>query len=120
MVNETRTMSPVTRVLIFSLITDQRDGGAVFQHLANKLVGGGIQHVIFTTYERTQDMSSHTTPSNHTTYAHIWKTRHPTTTTHFTATIQEALGVVAGLEGGEVQVLVTGSQYLVGGVLSLI
>lgn len=53
-----RITSPVARILIFSLITDQRDAAAVFERLATSLVSSEIQHVIFTTYERDQDSES--------------------------------------------------------------
>lgn len=40
------------------MITDQRDGSAVFEHLAKSLVGGGVQHIIFTTYKRDNNTES--------------------------------------------------------------
>jgi hypothetical protein len=45
-------------MLIFSQISDQRDGAAVFERLAASLAGSGIQYVIFTTYERDQSSNS--------------------------------------------------------------
>ncbi len=53
-----RITSPVARILIFSLITDQRDAAAVFERLATSLAGNGIQYAIFTTYERDQESES--------------------------------------------------------------
>jgi hypothetical protein len=53
-----RTTSPVAQILIFSLITDQRDGAAVFERLATSLAGSEVQYAIFTTYDRGQDSDS--------------------------------------------------------------
>ena len=53
-----RATSPVARILIFSLITDQRDGAVVFERLATSLAGSGVQYAIFTTYEQDQDSDS--------------------------------------------------------------
>ena len=55
-----RVVEPVVRVLIFSLITDQRDGNAVVKHLATSLLDSGIRHVIFTTYKRDHESESRT------------------------------------------------------------
>jgi len=58
--NISTSYSPVTRILIFSQISDQRDGAAVLECLAKSLYRSGIpmQHVIFTTYEQTQENTS--------------------------------------------------------------
>jgi folylpolyglutamate synthase len=55
-------------------------------------------------------------------YPEIWKRLHPGSTVSFEATIRGALEKVReiGKEYGSVQTLVTGSQHLVGGVLSLL
>jgi hypothetical protein len=55
MLINTRATLPVARVLIFSLISDQRDGTAVLKRLAASLYGSGIRYVVFTTYEHGQD-----------------------------------------------------------------
>ena len=55
-------------------------------------------------------------------YAEIWKRAQPTSTVFFESTIQGALEMARkiGEDHGCMQTLVTGSQYLVGGALSLI
>lgn len=140
---------PGARILIFSLFTDRRDGAAVFKRLANALAGRGIQYIIFTTYERDQksyikmvckammlpkkflfaDYKSNPSPEILDMYsqdqradAEIWKTAQPDATIEFESTIQGALEVARrfGNEHGGMQALITGSQYLVGGALSLL
>ncbi|KAH8787523.1 folylpolyglutamate synthase [Hyaloscypha sp. PMI_1271] len=116
-----RTTSPIARVLVFSMITEQRDKAAVFERLAASLKGSSVQHAIFTTYERDHKnilQSSH----DQDVYAEIWKGLHPTSTVFFEPTIRGALEKAKeiGKEYGCVQTLVTGSQHLVGGALSLL
>lgn len=135
------------RILIFSQITDQRDGAAVFQRLATSLTGSGIQYVIFTTYERDQDFDSGIgiyacvtsltfsrtdygsdrppiipeIPSQDV-YSAIWKRNQPDTNILFQPTIQGALAIAReiGKEHGGMQSLITGSLRLVGGALGLL
>ncbi|PVH86704.1 putative tetrahydrofolylpolyglutamate synthase [Cadophora sp. DSE1049] len=122
---------PVARILIFSLITDQRDAAAVFERLATSLASNGIQHAIFTTYERDQDTEAKInsqskileTPSqDQQVYATIWRRAQPDTSIAFEPTIQGALELARkiGKDHGSVQTLITGSQHLVGGALSLL
>ena len=54
-----RIISPVARILIFSMITLQRDAVNVFELLTSSLASGGIQYAIFTTYEEGQDSKIH-------------------------------------------------------------
>jgi hypothetical protein len=60
-----RTTSPVAQILIFSLITDQRDGAAVFECLATSLAHREMQYAIFTTYKRDQDSGSRNSMHNY-------------------------------------------------------
>jgi folylpolyglutamate synthase len=144
-----RTTQPVARILIFSLITDQRNGAAVFERLATSLAGSEVQYAIFTTYERDQDSDSRNgmhiyvvslalpladsssdsqrkileMPSqDQQVYAEIWKRAHPDSTIFFEPTIQGALEMARkiGKDHGSMQTLVTGSQHLVGPALSLL
>ncbi|KAH8659373.1 putative tetrahydrofolylpolyglutamate synthase [Tricladium varicosporioides] len=122
--------SSAARILIFSLITDQRDGAAVFERLATSLRGSGIQYVIFTTYERDLDPDPRNNtqpkllemPSQDHIYAEIWKRVQPDANIYFKSTIQGALDVARelGRDHGSMQTLITGSQHLVGGALSLL
>lgn len=135
---------------MFSMITTQRDGVAVFERLATSLAGCEFQYAIFTTYVRDQisdlgngthiepvvsfalplaDSTSDSEPkilempsqAQHA-YAEIWKRAHPSSMILFEPTIQGAMGMVKkiGQDHGSVQTLVTGSQHLVGGALSLL
>jgi folylpolyglutamate synthase len=134
-------------MLIFSQITDQRDGAAVFERLATSLVGSGIQYAIFTTYERGQDFDSRigtyayvailTFPRancdldrqpkilempSRDVYSAIWKRTQPNANILFEPTIQGALEIARkiGKEHGSMQTLITGSLRLVGGALGLL
>ena len=135
------------RMLIFSQISDQRDGAAVFERLATSLAGSGMQYVIFTTYERDQDFDSGISiyayiaslafpradcgldrqpkilemPSQDVCSA-IWKRTQPDTNILFEPTIQGALEIARkiGEEHGGMQSLITGSLHLVGGALGLL
>lgn len=120
------------------MITEQRDKAAVFERLAASLKGSSVHHAIFTTYERDNGSSRqlyyflYTSLANSRlvlqssydqhVYPEIWKRLHPGSTVFFEATIRGALEKVKeiGKEHGSVQTLVTGSQHLVGGVLSLL
>jgi folylpolyglutamate synthase len=55
-------------------------------------------------------------------YAEIWKRAQPASTIFFEPTIQGALEMARkiGKDHGSMQALVTGSQHLVGGALSLL
>jgi folylpolyglutamate synthase len=141
---KSRLNSPVRRVLIFSLLTDQRDSAAVFERLAASLVGSGIEHVIFTTYQHGDESDSRDSmqtrmpnmndsdifsdtdsdaysaiPKIQQSYADIWKRSHYDTNIDFQPTIKRSLDVVSdiGKDCGHVQTLITGSQHLVGGAL---
>ena len=134
-------------MLIFSQISDQRDGAAVFERLATSLAGSGMQYVIFTMYERDQDFDSGIgiyayiaslafscadcgldqqpkileMPSQDV-YSAIWKRTQPDTNILFEPTIQGALEIARkiGKEHGGMQSLITGSLRLVGGALGLL
>jgi folylpolyglutamate synthase len=133
-------------MLIFSQISDQRDGAAVFERLATSLAGSGIQYLIFTTYERDHDFDSGIgicllaflafpcadcgldqqpkllkIPLQDV-YSAIWKRAQPDTNILFEPTIQGALEIARkiGKEHGSMQSLITGSLHLVGGALSLL
>ena len=55
--NVFRNASPVTRVLIFSQISEHRDGAVVLEALARSLQerDARIHHVVFTTYQKSHD-----------------------------------------------------------------
>lgn len=123
--------SPVARILIFSMITNQRDAAAVFQRLAISLASSGIQHVIFTTYALDHDAEAKDNPqseflktpsADQQSYATIWRRAHPDANISFEPTIRGALDLARdiGEAYGSVQTLITGSQHLVGGALFLL
>ena len=136
-------------MLIFSLITNQRDGAAVFECLATSLAGSGIQYAIFTTYEPGHNSDSENgmhiyvaslaypsadsfsdpqptilemSSQDQHVYAEIWKRAQPDAIILFKPTIQGALEMARkiGRDHGSMQTLITGSQHLVGGALSLL
>jgi folylpolyglutamate synthase len=61
-------------------------------------------------------------PSQDHVYAEIWKRAQPDANIYFESTIQGALNVArkCGRDHNSMQTLITGSQYLVGGALSLL
>ncbi|CAG8952934.1 hypothetical protein HYFRA_00007649 [Hymenoscyphus fraxineus] len=122
---DNQSISPATRVLIFSQTSDERDEVSIFRCLANSLKGGRIQHVILTTYRHdNQDQinGGMELPSKEI-YTSIWREIHPDTPITFHSTIKEALQCardIGGKHGECTQTLLTGSQYLVGGALNLL
>lgn len=91
------------------------------------LAGCGIQQVIFTTYTRTleDEATAEGTQAvveasiQHAEYRRIWETHYPDVQAGFEPTIEGTLLRVRRLGQGceEMQVLITGSQHLVGGAL---
>ncbi|KAI9726530.1 MAG: hypothetical protein M1834_009017 [Cirrosporium novae-zelandiae] len=122
----------VPRALIFSQISDQRNGSAVLECLANSLQQNGIrmQHVVFTTYKQTQDSTRNDQPlqmlempdSLYTQYNEVWGRIDPNAKISREPTIDGALRLVKRIsdQNNGVQVLVTGSLHLVGGALCLL
>lgn len=120
-------IAPAVRVLIFSQISEERDGAAVFECLAKSLAGGEVDYVIFTTYERGDTQGTDPQPEPISMrlledYSKIWKSIAPDTHIFFEPTIRGALMTTRkiGEERGSMHALITGSLYLVGGALSVL
>lgn len=116
------------RVLIFSQISEHRDGTLVLERLASTLRSIDIHHVIFTQYSPQQDFDSAAAmitkleeQESHEAFTEIWKRFHPESRILYEPNIRDALGSARriGKEagGGGMQTLITGSQHLVGGAL---
>ena len=113
-----RSGTPPTRVLIYAHISD-RDGDAMLDRLLRSLTVQ-VQHVIFTTYNE-QGATDAELPADLSKYVHICKNINPGCKTWTTPAISDALDKEREIgQDTETHVLVTGSLYLIGGVLSLI
>lgn len=143
-INISRLTSDISRTLIFSLITDQRDATAVFQRLVTALKNSRIDSVVFTTYETdvcaengndfdcilyllllTVSTEQSTVKSLHQMaqlYLEIWKQAFPHTDVFLEPSIRGALkrGTNISEKHSSSQILITGSQHLVGGALSIL
>ncbi|KAL9119008.1 MAG: hypothetical protein Q9187_004435, partial [Circinaria calcarea] len=113
----------------------QRDGGALLKCIAQALQedGVGVQHVIFSTYKKTQDGTTKTETSFESpellasqslqeSYVEVWKGIDPGVRVSIEPTIEGALELARriGNRGKGMQALVTGSLHLVGGALWLL
>ena len=124
----------ISRVLIYSQISDQRDSEGVLRLLAKTLNDeeANIRHVIFTTYVKSA-VKTNGTPSFQTSggpftaedlekYCSIWAERHAHTEISYEPLIERAIELARSLEMNcQIKhVLITGSQYLVGGALDIL
>jgi len=121
-------------ILIYTHISDNRDGGAMLECLAQSLKSNSVQleYVIFTTYKERQDGStridkSFNTPGSHplvvpVEFPDIWRKIDPEAAIINEQTIEGALNFARriGEEKGGMQTLVTGSLHLIGGALNLL
>ncbi|KAE8330327.1 folylpolyglutamate synthase [Aspergillus sergii] len=123
-----------SRVLIFSHLFADRDGGALVQCLAHTLAEYDARpdDVIFTTYKETDDMATtiHKTlngpdtafPDLCSIYSVLWKELDPQAIVSTELTIEAAIRRTnqINVEKGGVQVLLTGSLHLVGRALNFL
>ncbi|RFU26342.1 hypothetical protein B7463_g9997, partial [Scytalidium lignicola] len=121
--------TPIVRILIFSQITTERDDVAVFKRLVTALRGSGIQYVIFTTYNQGNGSDRTIGPPlkvselpSQDAFSEMWKETYPDTQIIIQPTIKGAMDNAReiGKRFGGMQVLVTGSQHLIGGALQLL
>ncbi|GAQ12031.1 folylpolyglutamate synthase [Aspergillus lentulus] len=117
------------RTLIFSHLSEARDGVTLVRSLAHALFKNKVKpdHVIFTTYQEKEDDSiDRVTEASEARihdlcalYSSVWKELDPQATVTSTPTIERAVTlarIMGGREDG-MQVLVTGSLHMVGGAL---
>ena len=115
------------RVLLFAHVNELRDAEQLLQTLALSLARQKdvpVDHAVFTTYgegsKPTRGTSEGVMPSS---AAEIWRRCHPSSQTWDAPAIPEAVERVRSLTASaaaSVQVLVTGSQHLVGPVLRIL
>jgi folylpolyglutamate synthase len=116
------------RVLIFAQITKVREGGPVVECLARAL-GGHIGHIIFTTYRMNEDSGIGRSETEfdiahlQKVYTETWRKIQPDAEILVEQTIDGALESARKIgreRGGGAEVLITGSQHLVGPALACI
>lgn len=111
-----------TRVLIFSHINETRDTGELLESLALALANAGakIDHVIFSTYDESEEKKSSSAPSKPELFHATWGKIHPQTKMWDEPTIQGAIAQARHLGSGGSHTLITGSQHLVGPALRVL
>jgi folylpolyglutamate synthase len=114
-----------TRVLVFSHVSELRDAMALLRNLAIALKDADIEipHVVFTTYDASQVHGSAASTKELHEYHHEWSKVFPNSTLWDEMTVPGAIGLVKRLSresSGGTQVLVTGSQHLVGPALRVL
>ncbi|PYH45463.1 folylpolyglutamate synthase [Aspergillus saccharolyticus JOP 1030-1] len=131
------TNTPLTnqcRILIFSHFSEERDGLALVEALANSLaeLQAMPEYVIFTTYEEREDGTTRIDktlkppetpfPDLCTIYTSLWRQRDSRASVSSEATIEGAIKLAKRIsaERGGAQILVTGSLHLAGGALSIL
>jgi len=121
-------------MVIFSHVSEERDGPSLLRALARALERNGIRspEMVFTTYQERRDGKIRRdktlkAPDNSLTelpkqYCGLWESIQPGASTRFLPSIEEALEFAdrAGSQRRGLQVLVTGSLHLVGGALYLL
>ncbi|KAF2674770.1 folylpolyglutamate synthase [Microthyrium microscopicum] len=112
------------KILIFSQISDQRSSTDTFRKLAEALSDVNIQHLVLTVYEADQDLESvaDVTPDfgpEFQQFAEIWQEHQPQSAITYEPTVHQSIEKAQeiGQTSGGMQVLVTGSQHLVGAAL---
>ncbi|KAF8426995.1 putative tetrahydrofolylpolyglutamate synthase [Tirmania nivea] len=122
------------RILIFTHISDQRDGQALLETLASCIKNNNMwpEYVIFTTYQERQDGSTRidknvkipntSIPNLLALYCEIWSKIDPDAVIVSETAIEGALKFARsiGEENGGMDTLITGSLHLVGGALNLL
>lgn len=122
-----RDLDPsATRVLVFSHISENRDPENLLRTLARALrdQGTNIDHVVFTTYQYSSSEAPAQTESVASGFRTAWQESFPASDIHEEPAIDAALALVTSLSENEpkasFQVLVTGSQHLVGPALHVV
>ena len=114
------------RILIFSHISESRDSTALLSTLAMAVTASNVQfqHVIFTTYDETEEGKSVNATQDLTDFNRTWTKFYPHTTIWNEPTIRAAVQRAQSLghEGpvSSIQILITGSQHLVGPALRIL
>ncbi|RHZ43372.1 LipA and NB-ARC domain protein [Aspergillus thermomutatus] len=120
------------RALIFSHLSEERDGVTLVRSLAHALFRNEVKpgHVIFTTYQEKEDdpidqSIKASEPRSHDVcalYASVWKGLDPQAMVTTAPTIERAVRLAreTGVREDGMQVLVTGSLYMVGGTLKFL
>jgi folylpolyglutamate synthase len=118
--------SSATRILIFSHINELRDAARLLDSLAQAMRNLGLQiaHVIFTTYDESEERTSLREPTNLAVFHVPWKKSMPDSKIWDEPTVQGAIGLAKKLASEDscqsTQVLITGSQLLVGPSLRIL
>ncbi|KAK5188804.1 hypothetical protein LTR99_007246 [Exophiala xenobiotica] len=126
--------SPSPCMVIFSHVSEERDGPSLLRALAKALERNDIRspEMVFTTYQERRDGKIRRDktlkpPDNSLLelpkqYCDLWESMRPGASTRYLPSIEEALEYAdrAGSQRGGLQVLVTGSLHLVGGALYLL
>lgn len=127
-IENTNTSTTGAKVLIFAQITKVREGGPVVECLA-KALGGHIKHIIFTTYRKNEESAVGRSETEfdlahlQRVYTETWKNIQPDAEILVEQTIEGALESarkIGQAHGGGADVLITGSQHLVGPALAII
>ncbi|KAK5175752.1 uncharacterized protein LTR77_000891 [Saxophila tyrrhenica] len=113
------------QVLVFSHISESRDAVGLLQALAIALEGNGAQisHVVFTTYDESEQKKGYKPPNDCGAFHEVWRQVFPETIIWDRPTVQGARDLVESLAAEQqsalrgLQTLVTGSQHLVGPML---
>ncbi|RPB21264.1 folylpolyglutamate synthase [Terfezia boudieri ATCC MYA-4762] len=131
---ECATPRSLPRILIFTHISDQRDGQALLTTLASCIKNNNIrlEYVIFTTFQERQDGSTRidknvkiphiSIPDLLAIYCDIWRKIDPEAVIVSEPAIEGALKFARkiGEEKGGMETLITGSLHLVGGALNIL
>jgi folylpolyglutamate synthase len=118
--------SSAMRILIFSHINELRDAGGLLDSLAQAMKNLGLQiaHVIFTTYDESEESTSLREPTNPGVFHRPWKKSMPNSKIWDEPTVQGAIRLAKKLASEDscqsTQVLITGSQRLVGPSLRIL
>ncbi|RPB18924.1 hypothetical protein L211DRAFT_795314, partial [Terfezia boudieri ATCC MYA-4762] len=133
-ISENQSSLALPCILIFTHISDQRDGQALLGTLASCIKNNNIrlEYVIFTTYQERQDGSKRIgkhnkyvkipSPELLALYCDIWRKIDPEAVIVSEPSIEGALNFARsiGKENGGMETLITGSLHLVGGALNLL
>lgn len=118
--------SSASRILIFSHISEHRDAAALLLSLAEALksCNTDISHVIFTTYDESEEWKGFTKADSSALFYNTWKRVFPSTQIWSEPTIVNAIQLVKRLSSRaseeSMQILITGSQHLIGPALHIL
>ena len=118
--------SSATRILIFSHINELRDAAGLLDSLAQAMKNERLQidHVIFSTYDESEDRTGVRHPANAGLFYEPWKKSMPDSKIWDEPTVQGAIGLAKNIadeaSSPSTQVLITGSQHLVGPSLHIL